>query len=33
MCYPEDLFDEDYVEDLQNDVTDECKKYGPIDTI
>lgn len=30
MSYIEDLYDEEYVEDLENDVTDECKKYGPV---
>lgn len=33
MCYLEDLFEEDIVEDLEYDVADECKKYGPIEQI
>ena len=33
MCYPEDLFDEEYYEDLELDVADECKKYGPIEKV
>lgn len=33
MAYLEDLYDEDFVEDLENDLADECKKYGPIENV
>lgn len=33
MCYPQDLFDEDFAEDLEWDVKEECKKYGPVDKV
>lgn len=33
MCYLEDLYEEDFVEDLEADVMEECKKYGPVESI
>lgn len=33
MSYIEDLYDEDFVEDLEKDVAEECKKYGPIESV
>ena len=33
MCYPEDLYDEEFVEDLEADVTEECKKFGPVEAV
>ena len=33
MCTPEDLFDEEFLIDLKNDVKEECGKYGKIDKI
>ena len=33
MCSPEDLFDKEFVKELEEDVLDECKNYGPIEKI
>ena len=33
MCYPEDLFDEEFYEDLVKDLEEECVKFGPIEKI
>ena len=33
MFYPEDLFDEEFYDDLQADLKEECQKYGPIESI
>ena len=33
MCSPEDLFDIEFVEELEEDVLDKCKNYGPVDKI
>ena len=33
MCHLEDLYDEEYVEDLETDVMEECKKYGAVESV
>ena len=33
MCSPEDLFEEDFYQELFDDVKQECEKFGTIDKI
>jgi len=31
MCTPEDLFEDEFCKELQEDVLEECRKYGPVE--
>jgi splicing factor U2AF subunit len=33
MFYPEDLYDDEFYDDLHQDLKEECEKYGPVEQI
>jgi splicing factor U2AF subunit len=33
MCTPEDLFEDEFFKELQEDILEECRKYGPVERV